>query len=274
MRHNLSMGDEQRQAGVLGKLPARDFGPANVMLSDVQAVSLPAPPGRFGHGTMFSDWGMLGNDSVGDCAFAGSDHEHMLWTGIGNHGQSSAKFETANTLSDYSALTGYVPGNPSTDHGTDVSKLMDYRRTTGLVDVSGARHKIDLAVRLGAGGSFSWNQFIAAVYAFKVVAIGTLIPQSAMQQFNAGKPWSYIGDHDIDGGHYVPAVGSLSSGLQVSVITWGRRQLMDRDFFEAYVDELWVPLSREAMASIDTALSVVDWDKVEAIARGLGQADA
>lgn len=240
----------------------------------VQADELPVAPVSFGYDTMFTDWGMLGNDSVGDCAFAGSAHEHMVWTGIGNPA-SAAQFTTSGVLGAYSGLTGYVPGNPATDHGTDVSQLMDYRRQTGIPDAVGHPHKIDLAVRIEpVGGPFDWDQFIRAVNAFKCVAIGTLMPSSAMQQFNAGQPWSYVGDHDIQGGHYIPAVGSAKSDSEVEIITWGRRQTLTRDFFEAYVDELWIPLSREAMAAIDVSLSAVDWDKVEEIARSLGQADA
>lgn len=262
-------------AGLLGKTPATDFGAANVTLKLVQAAELPAAPRHFGNGRMFRDWGMLGNDAVGDCAFAGSAHEHMCWTGIGNKGAQSSKFTTSGVLSDYSALTGYRPSNPSTDRGTDVSQLMDYRRKIGIVDAGGDRHKIDLAVRLEPrNNTFSWDEFIRAVYTFGVVAVGTLIPASAMDQFNAGQPWSYVGDQNIQGGHYIPAVGTPHRDRQVSVITWGVRQEMMRDFFEAYVDELWVPLCQEAMSSIETALSAVDWASVEKVARGLGQADA
>lgn len=274
-RHWARARREKRVPGLLGKAPATDFGSANVLLKMVQAEELPAAPSHFGHGRMFSDWGMLGNDQVGDCAFAGSGHEHMVWTGIGNRGRNAAQFTTQGILAGYSALTGYRPSDPSSDRGTNVSRLMDFRRTTGIADASGQYHKIDLAVRLEPiGGPFDWDQFIRAVNAFKAVAIGTLMPGSAMQQFQAGQPWSYVGDQNIEGGHYVPAVGSPNSDNSVAIITWGKRQLMTRDFFEAYVDELWVPLCREAMAPIRSALSAVDWDKVESVARGLGQADA
>ena len=260
-------GRGRRKAGALGKRPATDYGAANVMLSAVQAASLPAAPSHFGHGSMFADWGMLGNDTVGDCAFAGTDHEHMLWTGIGNRGSLSAKFKTSNTLSDYSALTGYVPGDPSTDVGTVVSELMDYRRTTGVIDAAGKRHKIDLAVRLPK--PYSWSLFINALWCFKVVAVGFMVPGSAMDQFDQGLPWDYVGDDNIEGGHYVPAAGSTNSAGEVTVLTWGRRQAMTKAFWNHYVDELWVPLSREAMSSIESALKAVDWTAVQNIAKTL-----
>jgi hypothetical protein len=43
-------------------------------------VTLPIPPARFGHGTLFhsTGWGTLGNDRYGDCVFAGGAHEVML----------------------------------------------------------------------------------------------------------------------------------------------------------------------------------------------------
>jgi hypothetical protein len=259
------------RAGALGKLPATDYGDANVTLKMVQAAALPTAPSHFGHGTMFSSWGMLGNDSAGDCTCAGADHEHMLWTGIGNRGSLSSKFTTANTISDYSKLSGYNPVTGANDNGVAVDQLMNYRRTTGMVDAAGKRHKIDLGVRLGGSqGNFDWTEFINAVWCFKAVAIGTLVPYSAMRQFNQGQPWSDVGDQNIDGGHYIPAVGSQATDSQVTFITWGVRWIMMRSFFEAYVDELWVPLSEEAMGSIESATKTVDWLAVERVASSLG----
>ena len=44
----------------------------------VDLVTLPTYPNVFGHQSMFTDWGMLGNDTVGDCVIAGADHETMI----------------------------------------------------------------------------------------------------------------------------------------------------------------------------------------------------
>jgi len=260
-----------------GKLPARRFD-RPVLFSAVQALPLPTAPRTFGFGRMFDDWGMLGNDQVGDCAFAGSAHETMVWTGIAHRGETSAPFDPTTVVADYSALTGYVPGEPNTDLGTDMAQLMDYRRTVGISDSTGARHKIDLAVRIdpNRSGFFDWEPFIRCVHSFACVGIGFEVPESAEQQFADGKPWDYVGDENIVGGHYVPGVGATISNSHVTVITWGKRQVMTRSFFEAYVDELWVPLSRETLAAayIEKGLSIVDWAKVEALARSLGEADA
>ena len=100
-----------------------------------------------------------------------------------------------------------------------------------------------------------------------MVAVGILVPSSAQEQFAEGKPWDYVGDTDIVGGHYIPGLGCPASGT--GIITWAKRQLMTQSFFEHYVDELWVPLSYEAHSAIDTALHVVDWTAVESIANSL-----
>jgi hypothetical protein len=260
----------ERVAGCLGKLPAQDFGDQNVLLTSVLAAPLPTAPKSFGHGTMFADWGYLGNDQVGDCAEAMACHAEMLFTGLGNRGKNAAKFTTANAIKLYSEVTGYNPNDPSTDRGTYYTDLFDYWRNSGIGDAAGRNHKIDLAVRLtGSKGSFDWATFVNAVNVFKVVGVGTLIPRSAETQFQEDKPWAYVGDQDIVGGHAIPAVGSVNSDNQVTIITWSKRQIMDRDFFDAYVDELWIPLSREALKPIESALHTVDWGQVETIANGL-----
>lgn len=230
-------------------------------LKDVQAEALPKPKGVFGFGTLFKDWGMLGNDQVGDCAEAGTAHEVMLDTKVGGH---PASFSTESVLGFYSEVTGYDPEDPNTDQGTQVVSMMDYRRRTGIADVKGVRHKIVLAVRC----PIDYPTFQSAVYTFGQVGVGFNVPESAMEQFNAGRPWKYIGDHNIVGGHYVCGVGSMKPDSENTVVTWGRRQVMERDFFEAYVDELWVPLSSEIERN-GKGLHALDWAKVVSLAEGL-----
>jgi hypothetical protein len=250
----------------LGKLPAtHKDGQELFGLSAVLKEALPAAPSIFGFGTWFhtNQWGMLANDSIGDCTVAGSEHETMLFTRLGSG--VGATFSNKTAIADYSAITGYVPGDPSTDNGADMSNVMDYRRTTGMIDTTGKRHKIELAVRVPLK---DWTTFVRAVYTFGAIAIGTLIPESAEQQFAAGQPWDYVGDQNILGGHYIPAVGSLDSSKEISVITWGQRQRMTESFFMNYVDELWLPLSTEVERS-GFGLHHIDWSRVEALAKSL-----
>lgn len=225
----------------LGKLAFspddRDLKLAAVMPA---AVTLTPPPKRFGYGRAFKDWGMLGNDAVGDCVFAGAAHETMLWShAAGRH----TDFTDAAVLSDYSAVTGYDPADPNTDRGTDVRNALGYRRTTGIVDAAGVRHQIGAYIALTPG---DYGELIQAAWTFLAVGIGFEFPDTAMAQFDAGEPWYVVPGAQVEGGHYVPVTGR-DSRAEIGVITWGRRQAMSRTFYETYADEAWAMVSADEL---------------------------
>lgn len=226
----------------LGKLPAkadeRDF-----KLSLV-APKLPIPPTAFGHALTFrkNGWGMLGNDEFGDCVFAGAAHEVKLLTKLGI--ARDARFRTADVLADYTAVTGFNPDDPSSDQGTDMREAASYRRKVGVRDSHGRRHKTGAYVWLDPG---DWNQLRQALYVFTVVGIGIRFPSYAMDQFDDGHDWEYRGEGDIEGGHYVSAVGSHDT-THVHVVTWGRRIQMSREFYENFCDEAVVYVSAEVLS--------------------------
>lgn len=232
------------------------------MLSLVQGAALPTAPRRFGFGTYYTDWGALGNDQVGDCVVAGAAHETMVWNKVVGH---PVTFTDDDVINDYSAVTGYVRGNPATDRGTDVSQMMDYRRTVGVRAADGSRHRIELAVRAPIG---DWTTFTSCVYTFGAVGVGFRVTDDCIREFRAGKAWTDTGNRWYEGGHYGVAVGSLGSSYEISLISWGRRQRATRGWFEAYVDELWVPLSRDVLRGT-AGLHRVDWSRVEELAAGL-----
>lgn len=200
---------------------------------------LPRPPASFGYYSELPDWQMLGNDSYGDCVWAGADHETMLWTKLGGR---PARFSDQDALADYAAVTGFDPADPSTDRGTDVRNALKYRQKTGVIDASGKRHRIGAYVALEPG---DYSQLCEAVYIFGAAGIGIEFPDSAMSQFSQGKPWSVVPAAKIDGGHYVPVVGRAHRHLLC--VTWGRLQPLTKAFFERYCDEAWCILSAEQL---------------------------
>lgn len=227
----------------LGKAPARPR-PKDIVLSEIVAagtVLFPAPVG-FGHEGVLpaKGWGMLGNDSYGDCVWAGAAHETMM---INRMNGRDVAFDDTGVLSDYSAVTGFNPADPNTDQGTDMHAAMDYRRATGVVDSAGTRHQLGAYVSLEPG---NWQQMLEALRAFDFVAIGFEFPGYAMDEFNAGKPWSFQKGGTIDGGHYVPVVGRTHAWT-IEVVTWGQTQAMGRKFFEAYNDEGFGVLTSETL---------------------------
>jgi hypothetical protein len=221
----------------LGKKPA-SYDHRDLLMTNYvdESALLPAIPQYFGHEGIIGDWRMLGNDSLGDCVFAGAGHETMLLSAMGGNGKV---FDDAHTIADYSAVTGYNAADPSSDQGTDVRAALDYRRKTGVSDAFGDRHKILGYVALEPGNI---SHLKAALYLFGAVGIGFAFPNSAMDQFNAGKPWSVRAGARTEGGHYVPLVGWRRHLISVS---WGRLQEMTTGFYRRYCDEAWAFVSDE-----------------------------
>lgn len=221
--------------------------PRNLKFKDYLDTSvLPAlPKGPIGNLTVVNQisaspgWGMLMNDSLGDCAIAGPEHETMLLT---DEGVALAKFKDANAQADYSAVSGYNPKDPSSDVGCQISDVLSYRQKKGLIDAAGVRHQIGAYVQLDQTVQ---NEILMGIYLFGCVGIGIEFPDSAMTQFNNGQVWDVVKGATIEGGHYVPVV--YFDGTYFYCITWGAVQKMTIAFFKKYCDEAWIALSQDFM---------------------------
>lgn len=236
----------------LGKLPAApkptDFKLAKFFDHEAALAQARIP---FGFGKALP-WQMFGNgpDSTvrpgfqgcGDCVWAGAAEETRI-DNFERHGHDVV-FTGKEVVSDYSAATGYVIGDDSTDYGTDMGQAADYRRKTGVVDASGKRHKIVAYARLEPG---NFDQLLAATYTFGRTGIGIIFPDSAWDQFDAPTPvWDYVPGSPSDGGHYIPGVGSTLKDA-ISVVSWAKRVVMTRRFVEEQVDEAMAYFSDEQM---------------------------
>lgn len=225
----------------LGKLPARPGAVTFKLSKYLLPQQLPAPPAAFGHDAIGRSWSMLGNDTVGDCVIAGGLHETMLWSHTGSR---TVSVSTQAAIENYSAITGYVPGDQSTDRGTDPAEAASYRRKTGLVDAHGQRHTIAAYLAIKPG---DLQQHLLAMYLFGAIGIGIRFPQSAMQQFRDGQPWDVVPDATIEGGHYICGVARRDG--QIVVVTWGKEQAMTDAFLREYNDESYAYVSTEYLRS-------------------------
>jgi hypothetical protein len=263
------MADKVTPRYKLGKKPFEP-SPKDFKLKDVLKTSLPTiPPNHgFGYGNLYSDWGMLGNDQYGDCVFAGADHEVMLWNKLAK--KIDVPFTRDNALADYGAVTGFDPRTGNNDNGTVVRDSLNYRRSTGLVDANGNRHQIQAYASIDAK---DFDLLRQCVYTFGVVGIGFEVPNSIWNQFDAAQPWDVVTpDGGIDGGHYVPIVGSTDEN-HVTFITWGQRTIMTRAFYEKYNDEAWVPLTNEELFTRKSGavnnVHHIDWDTLNSMLTSL-----
>jgi hypothetical protein len=225
----------------LGKKPARRGAVKFKLMTYLVKPQLPKPPKVFGHqGLIGANWSMLGNDQYGDCVWAGAAHETMLWN---KEAQRTVIFDDKNVLKDYSTVTGFNANDPNSDQGTDMQVAASYRRKTGVLDADGKRHKLRAYLALKPGDV---DQLAIAMYLFSAVGIGIKFPDSAMAQFNAGKPWDVVAGPAPTEGHYIPGVGRDGKG-NIVVVTWGKVQLMTPRFYKKYCDEAVVYISEEML---------------------------
>jgi hypothetical protein len=170
---------------------------------------------------------MFMNDTLGDCAIAGSIEEVRLANALRG---VTVPFTDETAVENYSAITRYVPGDPSTDQGTDVHDLYDYRKTTGLVDADGNRHKVLGYAGLTVG---DFDQLLVALSMFDMVGIGIRVPSYCESQFEAGEPWHLVtGRYTIEGQHYIPVVGATDRNT-AQLYTWGATGGIDAPFYNA-----------------------------------------
>jgi hypothetical protein len=235
----------------LGKKPAR-YDKRDLFFADYRTGTLPTPPPTFGHETLIdsSQWQMFGNapdDSVvpgfqgcGDCFFAGSAHETMMWM---KEGKNIPNFDAKSVVKSYSEVTGFNIDDPNSDQGTDVREGMAYRQKIGILDATGTRHKIGAYVALEPG---NLQHLYEAIYLFGAVGIGLDFPESAMDQTNQGSVWSVVPGAASDGGHYVPLVAKRKN---IICVTWGMLQEMTESFYQKYCEEAWVMISEERLVS-------------------------
>jgi hypothetical protein len=219
-----------------GRRPAQPARP-RLELRSALGVTLPSPPASVEYSDI-PDIGMLGNDGAGDCVEAAVGHTVEQDTRYATGTEQVVT--TDQTLDLYSALTGYNRDDPSTDQGTVVQDALDYWRKTGVF--GGHKLAAFAAVKVS-----DWAEVELAVNLFGQEIIGFNFPESAMEQFNAGQPWTVVKGSPLDGGHCVILIGYDADWLYV--ITWGRIQKMARAFWTKYVDEAWVGITQDTITA-------------------------
>lgn len=246
MTHRVA--DQKFPMLALGKAPARPDAVKLKLSNYLNTSVFPTPPDSFGHEYTVPNWGMLGNDSVGDCVFAGAAHETKAWNASV---KKNILFSDQSVLSDYSAVTGYTPTDPNTDQGTDMEQAAKYRRTTGVLDATGNRHRISAYIALTPG---SLPELWAAMWMFEAVGIGVKFPRSAMDQFHQGKPWDPVPDSPIEGGHYICGLGRRKVKKlfrwqdRIKIVTWGFVTELTTQFYQDFNDESFAYLTDENLS--------------------------
>lgn len=229
------------------------------MLCDYFTSDLPSAADLtfpFGHANAIKPQ-MFMNDQLGDCAIAGSIEEVRLANALRG---VTVPFTDETAVLNYSAATGYNPDDPSTDQGTDVHELYEFRKTTGIVDANGTAHKIIAYAGLTPG---DFDELLVALSLFDMVGIGIQVPDYCQTQFESGQPWHLVhGIHPIEGGHYISVCGATDR-MTAQLYTWGAVQGITQPFYARYNTVAVVALTEELFNN-DKSPEGIDMEKLQA----------
>lgn len=225
----------------LGKRPY-EYNPRTLQLAHYLSPSLlpPIPPNKDWSGGI-KQWGMMGNDRIGDCAIAGPAHAVLGWTTDTGKGVT---ISDASVISAYSAVSGYDPATGANDNGCNLVDVLNYWRQTGI-----GGHRINSYVQLEVGNT---QHVEATLLVFGCVLIGVALPISAQGQNSwivTGPTWSPQCQPGSWGGHCVIVVEYDATGL--TVVTWGQLLRMSWGFWKAYCDEAYAILSPDWLIQND-----------------------
>jgi hypothetical protein len=202
------------------KYPTR----AKLKLSRYLGPALPSPPSACDWTlAMTTDWGVMRNDTIGDCTCAAMGHAVQVITANGD-GLITPSDDEIVTMYEQS---GYNPADPSTDQGWTEVAAMQFMCTNGLG-----------GVRLDAFADVNHSnvtQVRQTVMLFGGCYIGVLVTQADMDAFQTGQPWTTPALTGVLGGHALWVAAYDAQYL--TVITWGKPQLVSWNWFAARCDE-------------------------------------
>lgn len=219
----------------MGKRPARkDYRIARLSR---YAPLLPAPPRSANYYSEITAWGMLGNDTAGDCIVAAVDHGIYQERTYANPDSVIVPPTTAEAITTYSAVGGYVPGNPATDQGLYMlgnGGMMEYWAKNGII-CGGILNRPAAYTQITQPNIVEWEQAVAI---YGSLLLGLQLPENIVSGEEPPAIWrNWRGP--VAGGHEIIAVGYSKPGKETlfDIISWGRRFQADGAFLQHCVDE-------------------------------------
>ena len=246
-----------------GRVRPRVIHP-HLRLKNYLRASLPTAPSSVDYGAfaMTALTNVYENDTLGDCVIAGGYHVEGVETG-----NAGNLFTATNTqiIADYSAIGGYVPGNPSTDNGCELQTALAYWASHGFAN--GTKLLGYLSV-----DPTNKAEVMAACYLFENLYMGLELPDAWISPFPSanGYVWG-PGTADPNNGHCVMSYGYNSSGILID--SWGLLGTMTWPAVSSLLSssgggELYVMLSPDQLAKgqakapngVDWTSLISDWD--------------
>jgi hypothetical protein len=204
------------------------------------------------------------NDTLGDCVIAGGYHVAGVETG-----NAGDLFTATNTqiIKDYSAIGGYVPGNPATDQGCDLQTALQYWTSHGFAN--GTKLLGYLSV-----DPTNQAEVMAACYLFENLYMGMGLPDAWINPFPSASGFTWdAGTPDPNNGHCIMSYGYNSNGILIDswgllgTLTW---KAVANQLTSGNGGELYVMLSPDQLAKgqakapngVDWTSLITDWDSI------------
>lgn len=216
----------------LGKRPARHD--PRVPLMTVAAPALQAPPPTADWYNKVTNWGMLANDTLGDCVEAAVLHSIEQFS---TYAGAPVIPSSQEAVTFYADATGYTPSNPATDQGSYVlgsGGVMQYWLTKGVV-CGGKSNKVKVFLQIARRNPYEWMQ---GIFTFGGMLTGIQLPQVIMSGNSVPSVWAdYFGP--IDGGHeiWINGYEMTSTGRVYDLVSWGQMYKATEEFLLHVVDE-------------------------------------
>ena len=195
------------------------------------------------------NWPMDLNDQIGDCCIAGVSHGIQLVTYDADSGHAKIMTD-AQVQAVYSAISGYVPGDESTDTGCVETDVLDCWMNTGVdgdnLDAYAAIAPTDL------------ETLKRSIFWFGFAYLGVNLPQSAMDNMEV---WDVGGDETILGGHCIIAVGY--DAQYVYVISWGKVIQCTPAWIAKFCEEAYACISDEWIESSGMSIHGLNLDQLK-----------
>jgi hypothetical protein len=203
---------------------------------------------------------ILGNDTLGDCVVAGG--YHVVGVETGNAGKLFVP-TLAQVIADYSAIGGYVPGEPDTDQGCDEETAINYWTHHGFANGT----KLLGAVAIDPSSA---AEIEAACFLFENLVFCAELRDAWVNPMprSSGFVWPAAGNPDPDNGHCFVASGYGPGG--VTIATWGMLGTITVQAIAEYCSKsangsLYVYLTPDQlMKGVSKAPNGVDWAQLVA----------
>ncbi len=222
----------ERIAGLRGRLPVKPEGKRFALCWAHEYLAAPVPPPVYPIDVTegITDFGLLGNDTAGDCGEAGVRHVEMT-TAIAA-GLPLPTFTAQEALAEYFAFTG------GQDTGVNLADFLLWLYKKGRIKAFAPVDHTNVALA---------NALLAE---FHALYCGVNLTDDANALFNAGQPWTVANGETPDPteGHCIEKVRAMDPSLPGAMdgwVTWGAVQPSTVQWSAACLEEVWLVVTTE-----------------------------